>query len=158
MERPGEAVREGSLEEASKTEGSITWQGRKKVQENYTHLFSGMAGSPQALPFMSLFAPHQGPNNTEGEAPPTSGKEPQGAPCWPIMEAQPSLPSLPCWARQLWEASQQEVRAVGAAYDQQGVAKGDIQHRGPHQGWEPGPYELCSEDESQSYRKLRSAP
>ena len=107
MERPGEAVREGSLEEASKTEGSITWQGRKKVQENYTHLFSGMAGSTQALPFMSLFAPHQGPNNTEGEAPPTSGKEPQGAPCWPIMEAQPSLPSLPCWARQLWEASQQ---------------------------------------------------
>lgn len=29
MERPGEAVREGSLEEASKTEG-ITWQEGKK--------------------------------------------------------------------------------------------------------------------------------
>lgn len=62
------------------------------MQENYTHLFSGMAGSPQALPFMSLFAPHQGPNNTEGEAPPTSGKEPQEAPCWPIMEVQPPPP------------------------------------------------------------------
>ena len=51
MERPGEAVREGSPEEAGKTEGSRTWQGGKRVQESYIHLFSGMAGSPMPLHF-----------------------------------------------------------------------------------------------------------
>lgn len=108
MERPGEAVREGSLEEASKTEGSITWQGRKKVQENCIHLFSGMAGSLQVPPFSwPSLIPTRAQTTLREKPHPPQEKSLSELPVGPSWRGKPLLPSLPCWARQLWEGSQQ---------------------------------------------------